>query len=326
MAEVTTRPGEVTEGLIAALEGEGLHIADSAFSLDPSKAREKLQAFQLEDPHAYVLLLVEAANIAGDNSIDFSCGRTTQATFEGVSLSRSELENVFNAVFGDARIAGLDGQDGAESPERTRARLQRHLGIAANAALALAPASIEIENVDAEGVLNRLTILPGGEVHCEPDGGGPPARTRFVFNGQREDFRDDHEVALLQERCKLTEMVVSLYGRQISGGSRAALLNLRTRRIKLGERTIGRAGLPLDWLSMSRGGELNLLTRGVLSETIQLEHAAGGFQAIVDTDLRKDLSQSAVIRDEDFDAVIDVVEACHARLTNQPRRALFDRS
>lgn len=307
-------PSGVTEGLIAALADEGRHVADSAFRLDPSKAREKLQAFQLDDPHAYVLLLVEAAHIAGDSSIDFSCGRTTQATFEGLSLSRSELEDVFNAVFGDIPKTEDDEL-------RARARLQRHLGIAANAALALAPASLEIENVDADGVLNRLTILPGGAVHCEADGGGPPAWTRFVFNGQREDYRDDHEVALLRERCRLTNMVVSIYGQQISGGTRAELLGLRTRRIKLDGETIGRAGIEARTEPRPMaGGQLSLLTRGVLSETLQLPAALMGFRAVVDTDLRKDLSQSAVIRDGAFGQVIEAVERCHAELTKQPRK------
>ena len=66
-----------------------------------------------------------------------------------------------------------------------------------------------------------------------------------------------------------------------------------------------------------------LLTRGVLSETLQLDRAVAGFRAIVDTDLRKDLSQSAVIRDANFDAVLAAVEACHARLTRLAHRPLM---
>lgn len=302
-------PGVASE-LIAALASEGDFVDDREFSIDPHKAREKLRDFQLEDPHAYVLLLVEAANIVGDSSIDFSCGPTTQATFEGLSLSASELENVFNAVFGS--MQGLEGR------ALSAARLARLLGIAANAALALEPRSLEIENTNANGQVNRLTIIPNGPIRCEPIGGGPPARTRFVFNGHREDHRDDREVELLRARCRFTEMVVSLYGQQISAGSRAALLGLRTRRIKLDDQTIGRAGL-----SQEAGARLMLLTRGVLSETLQLPHADEGFLAVVDVDLRKDLSQSAVIRDEAFDRVIASVEQVHAQLTRQPPRPLL---
>ena len=310
MADTDSASSEVASQLIAGLAGEGDFVADKRFSLDPHKAREKLRSYQLEDPHAYVLLVVEAAYLAGDRSVDFSCGQTTQASFEGLSLTRSELENVFNAVFADTRA--LEGR------ARQVARFTQLLGIAANAALALGPSALEIENVDAQGQLNRLTILPDAEIRCEAEGEGPPSLTRFVFRGPREDQRDDREVELLRARCRYTEMVVNVYGRQISAGHRAALLHIRTQRIKLDGQTIGRAGM-----TKAPAAKLLLVTRGVLSETLPLPKAAAGFVAVVESDLRKDLSQSAVIRDEAFARVLSAVEAIHASLTHRSPHPLL---
>ena len=76
------------------------------------------------------MLLVESAWIAGASAIDISCGRTSVAEFEGVSLTRAQLENVFTAVFLDT--TELTGEALAA------ARIQQLLGIAANAAVTTA--------------------------------------------------------------------------------------------------------------------------------------------------------------------------------------------
>lgn len=310
----------VAQRLAAALVREAEFVDAGSFTLDPSKAREKLREYQLVNAHAYLLLLVECAWIAKASAIDLSCGRTSIAEFMGVSLTRAQLENVFTSVFLDT--GELRGEALAA------ARIQQLLGIAANAALSLGPERIEIENVDAEGRLNRMTVASDGSFACEPVGGGgshrtagdanhaahawgPVGRTRFVVTDSRETDRDDQEVALIRERCRYASFAVNLYGQRMSAGPRRALLGLRTERIRLDDGTvIGLAGVRPE----SQPGKLLLLTRGVWSETVTLDQAKPGFVAVADADLRKDLSQRGVLRGEGFDAVMRAVMRAHAKV------------
>jgi hypothetical protein len=300
MSETDKRGGGVAEQLIAALTREAELVDDGAFTLDPSKAREKLREYQLANAHGYILLLVESAWIARASSIDLSCGRTSIAEFRGVSLTRTQLENVFTSVFLDT--SELRGEALAA------ARIQQLLGIAGNAALSLGPERIEIDNVDAEGRRNRLTVSTDGSFSCESIGDDTPGRTRFVVSDSRETDRDDHEVAIIRERCRYASFVVNLYGQRVSAGPRRAMLGLRTERIRLDDGSIiGLAARRPE----AKPGTLLLLTRGVLSEAITLDDAEPGFIAVADTDLRKDLSQRGVLRGEGFDAIIRAVMRAH---------------
>jgi hypothetical protein len=292
--------GGVARQLIDALVQEGRFVDDGAFTLDPSKAREKLRAYQLVNAHAYILLVVESAWLAGASAIDISCGRSSIGEFMGVSLTRTQLENVFTSVFLDT--------DALQGPELAAARIQQLFGVAANAALSLGPERIEIENVDHEGRLNRMTIEESGH-ECTTVGEGPRGRTRFVVTDARNTDREKLEVALIRERCQYASFAINLYGQRMSAGPRRPLLGLRTERIQLPNgTTIGLAGMQPE----PEPAKLLLVARGVLAETITLDNGKPGFVAVVDVDLRKDLSQRGVLRDEAFDKVLRAVMRTHA--------------
>ena len=146
-------------------------------------------------------------------------------------------------------------------------------------------------------------------ISCETVGEGPPRRTRFVVVVGGTSDRDEQEVALIRSRCRYASFPVNLYGQPMSAGPRRALLGLRTDRIRLDDgRVIGIAGIR----PKGEPGQLMLLTRGVWSETVELEGTQPGFLAIVDVDLRKDLSQRGVLRGEGYDAVLRAVMRAHA--------------
>lgn len=298
-------PEGVADRLISALVDEGRFVDDGNFSLDPSKALEKLRGFQLAEPHAYVLLLVEAAVIAGASSVELSCGPTTIAEYVGTPLTRTELENVFNAVF--VATDALAGEALAV------ARIQQLFGVAANAALSLGPRRIEIESCDRDGRVHRVTIANGAGIACERVEDRPSivGRTRFCVVDDRDSDRDDREVALIRERCHFSNFTINLYGRPMNAGHRRALVGLRTERVRLTDGTsIGLAGLRPE----REPAKLLLLTRGVLAETLTLERARPGFLAVVEVDLRKDLSQRGVLRGPEFDEVLAAVLRAHARV------------
>jgi hypothetical protein len=279
-------------------------VDEGGFTLDPSKAREKLRAYQLVNAHAYVLLMVEAAWIAGQAPINISCGPTTIAEFNGVSLTRSQLENVFTSVFLDT--SELTGAALAAG------RVQQMLGIAANAALSLSPARIEIENVDAQGRRNRMSVETDGSFRCVAIGEGTRGRTRFAFHGAGQADREAQEVGLIRRRCRYASFAVNLYGNRVSAGPRQALLGLRTERVRLDDGTIiGLAGIRPE----REPATLLLVTRGVLAESVAIEGGEPGLLAVVDVDLRKDLSQQGVMRGEGFDGVMRGVMRANSSLT-----------
>ena len=59
------------DDLISDLRNEGEVVSEGRFTLDRDKAREKMRQFQLADPRAYVLELVQAAVLKGAAEIAF---------------------------------------------------------------------------------------------------------------------------------------------------------------------------------------------------------------------------------------------------------------
>ena len=110
--------------LVDALAGAGEAVADGHFTLDGEAARAKLRERQLEDPHVYVLLLVEAACLLGgsEGAIAFELGSTSVARFAGISLDADALADPFAAVF-------------APVPERPRPAQRRWSATAARRTL-----------------------------------------------------------------------------------------------------------------------------------------------------------------------------------------------
>lgn len=57
------------EDLAGQLGAERALARVGTFELDPERARAKLQRFQLQDPHHYVLELIQAAHLLGATEI-----------------------------------------------------------------------------------------------------------------------------------------------------------------------------------------------------------------------------------------------------------------
>ena len=139
------------DDMLAGLSAEGALEARREFQIDSAKAREKLQKFQLEDPHFYVLELVQAAHLLGATEIRFTIDADEmEVFFDGDALTRLELEELYSAAF-------------AKLTDR-RKQAMRHLAIGFNAAQALLPSKIELqvaEDVNSGSLL--LVSRPGQE-------------------------------------------------------------------------------------------------------------------------------------------------------------------
>lgn len=310
----------VTAALLDALDDEGeLVEAGSSFSIDANRALAKLREFQLVDAHAYVLLLVEAAVLAGVETVEIEIDVAQVCVGLGsLSFDRDTLEQLFAAVFVEL--------DGIDPGERRRRRALQKLALACNAALSLEPRAIELECTDGTGKGLRLTLTPGrasGEI-TELDS-PPPSAIRIRSRALTEIVDDSREAQLIRERCRFSATPIFLDGERVGQPLERALhttlssgeLSLGVRARKL--RSIELDGVRIGAAALRYGGglapELRIVTNGVLAETLMLDElarpAAADFLAIVDLDLAKDLGQSKLLRGPAFDRVLDRVWAVH---------------
>ncbi len=125
---------EEKRDLLEVLGAEaGELVSVGRFGIDGEKARDKLRLYQLADPRAWVLLVVEAVVLAGTTSVRFEFDADdVRIDCEGARLGAAELDNLLAALF-----VGIDEQ--ATAAERLRARVRQQLAFAINAALALEP-------------------------------------------------------------------------------------------------------------------------------------------------------------------------------------------
>ena len=323
----------VAGALLAELEAGGELVDAGGFSIDAVQARAKLREFQLADPYEYVLLLIEAAVLAGAEPVRIRTGGGELTVSLGpLRVHREELEQLFAAAFVDL--------SGADPAERNRRRALQKLAFACNAALRLEPEAIEIAAVDGDSAL-CLRLTPErerGELEVTSAAGddrSPGTVVKIHHRGLAQGLR---EIGLIRERCRFSNYKIELDGQLISVGHRFALHveldperpalspNARNvRRIELDDRPIGCAGFRY---TDSAPAELRILTNGVLAEQFELgdeqRPAAKNFGAIVELDLAKDLGQSKLLRGPEYERVIEAVWALHDSVT--ARRAVARRT
>ncbi len=216
------------DGLLAGLRGEGERVAGE-FTLDPRQAAEKLRQFQLENPYHYVLLLAEAAFLAG-------CTRlTAEVSAREVTLAYdgppADLEHLFALIFTTRQRPDL-----------------KALGLGLNAALRLSPQSL---TVDCGG--RRLHVEPHGtrvETNACSDGWRITLRHRFGWQLLKKVLRRESqpEEEILRRFCGWAPVRVELNG---------APLRLRpTEGALVKARVSGRPVTPLPWEAREGGLEL----------------------------------------------------------------------
>lgn len=321
MSEEDPPSEDVASALIEGLADEGEYVDDGGFTLDPAAALAKLRAHQLDDPHAYLLLLVEAAWLAGhrrsEGGARISLGSTTSVTFRGLALAHGVLPDVFT-------VALVGNVDALEGDARTQARILQLLGLAANAALALEPKQLVITAIDAERRATRVTVTPAGTLTVEEptDETMQPGTVQFSLHGSGLGRkRNQAELALLRERCRHTTLPIwvdeELLSRglavdlKVQPGARvgeaAALIQTDVR--YRGE-VIGVAGHTTD---PSASPQVVFVNRGV-AIVEPLRERGGGLQAVVEIDLPVDLSRKQLVEGAELEAIRFGIRAAVTRL------------
>ena len=306
--------------LLGELRAGGVVEAEGRFTLDADKAREKLRQYQLADPHRYVLLLVEAMSLAGARQLEFAIDADdVRLRCIGRPFRYEQLADLYASLFVEVDAT-------LEARERDHLRGLQQLAFALNSAMALNPRFIRLESVDAEGrgvalVLeperpDQLTRIekaePGTRIHV---------RDRFRPGLVVEFFRSIGggvaEQKLLRKHCRWSPLTIVLDGETISGPLEFEGEAWYAEPITIESRTIGRAAIHM----MPRGAaqlgpaHVDLLCNGVWIERVELEGMVAGFAAIVDDgQLRRDVSQTQVLRDATFERLVAHLQAIEAKL------------
>ncbi len=302
-----SEPDDVAAALIAGLADDGEQVDEGGFTLDPAKAREKLRAYQLADPREWILLAIAAGHVATDGRgpVRASWGASAAVWFEGLALSAAELERCFAAVLG--------GERDREGEALRRARVQRLLGLAGNAALSLGDVELEIECL-AEGERRRLRVRSDAaqEFEREPVGDRIDApELRIRARGARDRRAPEREYDLVHERCRYASMPLLLDGELLGRGPRAAFVEpLERAEIRVAGELVGEAALEREGAEPARALIIN---RSVLVETLTLDGCLPGFVAIVHVDLPMDLSQRQLLRSEAFAELLAAIRAAAQR-------------
>lgn len=292
------------DDVLEELQAAGEVDSEGEFTLDRAKAREKLRRFQLADPRAYVLELVQAAALKGATWATFTVdSRDMVMEHDGRPFTLADFDDVYGAALSRRRDPDV--------------LARRQLAIGVGSAMALRPRFIAVESGDGQTGA-RLLLRPDA-----PDELGPLAaarvgtrihvRERFTMSTFAAFFRNLAgtlaEEQLLRTRCTYASFGIGLEGARLDRG-----LTLEDEPV-LDEVEVeqadarARCGLRPDGSGAPRA---RIIKDGVWIVDAELPTAqfSPGFVAVVqDAALRKDVSQSDIVRDEAFEAMVEVLRA-----------------
>jgi len=287
--------------MIADLASQGVTDSQGAFTLDRDVARERMREFQLADPAAYVLELVQAATLKGAERLDFVIdGNDMRLWFDGPRFTEEDFDVLYGSLFS------------SQADADTRAR--QRLAIGTNAALGSEPKYIHVSSKSAEEGA-RMILSPGDEDRIEPaapqDLGHAPGTQIHVRSrlGQRLAGTNKKVADHLETRCRYADAEITLNGKRISGG---ATLDHAFGVARLeGDGLTGECGLT-DRLGDR--AEVRMVTDGVWISSHDLPGALPGLVAVVASGrFTKDLSQSEIVRDDAWQDALDAVYRAEGR-------------
>jgi hypothetical protein len=282
------------DDLLGELASEGTRAASGSFGIDADRAREKMQKFQLANPYAYVLELVQAAHLLGASKIDIEVDADELwMTFDGEPFSPAELGEIYSAAMG--------------SRESARARASWHIAIAFNALSRLDPKIISITAADAQGQGTRLDFTSEKDFEVIDLEGDHDLEAGHMQVYVRERARLKHleefftkfygslpELSILNKHCGFAEIPISVNGGVISGGLKPPEWLERYH-------TFEREGVRgvIGAFASGRTAELEIFQHGVLIRRMQRDELVAPFFCRVEANnLNRDLSLSAFVEDE----------------------------
>lgn len=145
------------EDFLHTMRAEGLLDSAGQFTLNAARAREKLQHYQFQDPHEYVLAIYRCAVLSGASR--FECTNDADdciLEFDGRPLASEDFQILWGTLF-------------MRQDDLALARL-RYLALGLNAALGMEPAWVTLESFGWQ------VTFKGGEETAGPSRGGERTR------------------------------------------------------------------------------------------------------------------------------------------------------
>ena len=297
---------DVSKALVLELGGGEL-VSEGGFTLDQSKALDKLGSYRLADADTFMLLFVEAAVLFECTAIEITQdGTRTTLDLMGVSLREGELRRILDAPFertpanaGRAAQRRLDGQ--------------RAMAFGLVAAAGLERVECALESYGPEEAFTLSIEHGGGGVEVEPLAKTVESpRTRLVLhepvsvveraNGELER-RAGTRLQIVAARARAAQIIVRVDGKRYDGLRSPDELQpgAKAFKLKIGEGVRGRLG----YAPVRRQATIVFIANGIVIEEVELEGPQPGIAAIVDAGaLTRDLSHYRLRRDADFDAIV----------------------
>jgi len=293
---------------LARLVSEAELVSEGEFSIDGEAARAKLAARQLADPCAWLLLVLEAAEVVGSvrvEVLDLYLGVRVRLVGPGaIELAPpGSLERLFDRMF--------DEVESLPQPERRRGRARQLFAYAINAATASGPKRRVILRARSPEGGRRLTLSGPGKPQLETGRRGEPRLDIDCLdlgNMRAWGFIRD-ESALVIARAGYGQWPIHVAGRPLPPQPRLGSRHVASELELDGER-LGHAAL----LHAPSQPRLVLVANGVELETVPLPGFSLGFHAVVADAFARDLSLGRAIRDARFDAILTRVDEVHAQL------------
>ncbi len=283
--------------ILEDLRQDGQVESTGHFTLDATKAREKLKRFQLQDPHHYVLQVVRSAVASGARKLDLRVDADDcWIEHDGRPPTEAGLQGLFNHLLRSAN-----------TPEE---RSLRALATGVNSALALEPAWIDLQawdgrngwalRIDAEGERVQPVQVPPGR----PPGVWLHVRRRRSWQVLGRFLRGivtmHPEARAMHDHCRWCPAEVQVNGRLLESGRLPGEPDLQ-REVRA-EDYRARVALPRRPLADSI---LAVVLDGVVLETRTLDLGPLAVHAVVwDPNLTCNVSQSGVAEDESWRAFL----------------------
>jgi len=297
----------VIDDVLRELEAVGTIDSEGHFTLDRGKAREKMRKFQLADPRAYVLELVQAAALKGATKIRFDIdSRDMRMQFDGRPFTDEDFDDIYGAAF----TRRLDHD--------VLARKQLALGV--NSAMALRPSQITVESGDGQAGA-RLQLEPDEDdsfesVKTKVTGTVIHVRERFGLGTFVAFFKNLAgtlaEEQLLRDRCRYATLEIDLEDERLDRGLVVRLpppeQPLLQAEFQVGHTAVAVA---LD-KSHREPAWVDLVKDGVYIVTHRLPEEPypfpPGMCAVVQGHaLHKDVSQSDIVRDDAYSEMLSML-------------------
>jgi hypothetical protein len=308
------------ESYIESLQDSGQWDSKGVFTLDQAQALQKMRRYQVSAPEEFSAALVGSAVAAGASAV---CLQAQAGDFrlehDGAPIPYHHLTNLFSSVL----VSGPD-QDIAPVQE---------LAYALNALLSLAPTSVRV-TCSGPGQLTQLELSSRQLVISRAQAYevyGQGRRTVVEANGiwkglgqiRRRALGQRPELEVLRRRCRHAGLAVLCNGEPLvfANDTPEAIAVAR-----MGEPP----ALPFAWPAtmLQQPGEFHawvglcpgsssvvtVVMNGVSFPVLEESLPPALHAIIYSSDLRKDLSHAAVVRDESYQRCLEQLRSTAARL------------